>query len=59
MSGTILSILMLAGFALGAGGVYLIAKQRDRQRGGLMIVAALVMFANVAIWQVPLTGLKP
>lgn len=54
MSGTVLSILMLAGFALSAGGVYLIAKKRDHKRGLLMIVAALVMFANVAIWQVPL-----
>jgi LPXTG-motif cell wall-anchored protein len=54
MSGTVLSILMLAGFALSAGGIYLIAKRRDHKRSLLMIVAALVMFANVAIWQVPL-----
>jgi hypothetical protein len=45
----ILSLLMLAGFALAAGGVYLIAKRKDRRRGVLMLVAALVMWGNVAI----------
>ena len=54
MSATILSILMLAGFALGAGGVYLIAKRPEsRKQGWLMIVAALVMFGNVTIWAWP------
>lgn len=45
----ILSLLMLAGFALVGGGAYTIVKVRDRKRGLLMIVAALVMFGNVAI----------
>lgn len=54
MSGTILSLLMLAGLALAGGGIYLIAKRRDRQRGLLMVAAGLVMFVNVAIWAVPL-----
>jgi LPXTG-motif cell wall-anchored protein len=54
MSGTILSLLMLAGIALAAGGGYLVVKKRDRQRGLLMIAAGIVMFANVAIWAVPL-----
>lgn len=52
MSGTpalLMSLLMLAGFALTAGGVYTLAKIRDRKRGILMIVAAAVMFGNVAI----------
>jgi len=53
MSGTILSILMLAGIALGIGGVYLIAKKGETQRGWLMIAAAVVMFANVLIWTMP------
>jgi hypothetical protein len=44
---------MLAGIALTAGGVYLIGKKRDVQRGWLMIAAAVVMFANVAIWAMP------
>ncbi|WP_176590973.1 hypothetical protein [Sphingobium sp. EM0848] len=53
MAGTILSILMLAGIALTGGGIYAIVKQRDRKRGMLMIVAGLVMFANVAITAIP------
>jgi peptidoglycan/LPS O-acetylase OafA/YrhL len=53
MTATILSILMLAGFALGAGGVYFIAKKHDPKRGWLMIVAAMVMFGNVAIMVMP------
>jgi uncharacterized membrane protein len=53
MAGTILSVLMLAGLALGAGGLFLIAKRRDYRRGWLMIVAAMVMFVNVAIWVTP------
>jgi hypothetical protein len=51
-SGLTLSILMLAAFALTAGGVYLIVKRRDRRKGALMLVAALVMLGNVLIWSV-------
>lgn len=47
-----LSIAMFAVFALVAGGVYLWRKKGDTQRGVLMIVAALVILANVAIWTV-------
>lgn len=47
-----LSLLMLAGLLLGAGGVWLIGAKKDMKRGWLMIVAALVMFGNVAIWTV-------
>lgn len=55
MSDTILSLLMLAGMALTAGGVYLIAKRPEyRRQGWLMIVAAIVMFGNVAIWMWPI-----
>ena len=50
----ILSLLMLAGVLLAAGGVWLIAKGRDRRRALLMLAAALVMFGNVAIWTLPL-----
>lgn len=42
-------ILMLAVFALVAGGIYLLRKGSDRKRGALMLVAAVVMFANVLI----------
>ena len=53
MTATILSILMLAGVLLTGGGLYAIIKRRDRKRGWLMIVAGLVMFANVAITAIP------
>jgi LPXTG-motif cell wall-anchored protein len=48
-----LSILMAAGLLLTGGGGWLIAKRHDYRRGGLMIVAGLVMFANVFIWTMP------
>jgi hypothetical protein len=44
-----LSLAVLAAFALTAGGVWLIAKNRDRQRGLLMLGAAAVTLANVLI----------
>ncbi|MGK2912413.1 MAG: hypothetical protein ACSLE1_21850 [Sphingobium sp.] len=53
MSGTVLSILMLAGIALTGGGVYSIVKKRDRKQSVLMLIAGMVMFANVAIMTVP------
>ncbi|MGC4251851.1 MAG: hypothetical protein QM605_10450 [Sphingobium sp.] len=53
MAGTILSILMLAGIALTGGGIYALVKKGERKRGALMIVAGLVMFANVAISAIP------
>ncbi|WP_260583487.1 hypothetical protein [Sphingopyxis sp. PET50] len=54
MSDTVLSILMLTGVVLTAGSIY-IFRQGDRRRALLMFVAAAVMFANVAIWLVPVT----
>ena len=48
-----LSLLMLAAFALAAGGVFAIVKRGDRKRGGLMLLAAAVALANVLIWTVP------
>lgn len=53
MTGTILSILMLAGAAMTGGGIFAIAKKNDRKRGALMILAGFVMFANVAIAVIP------
>ncbi|MGQ0590472.1 MAG: hypothetical protein ACT4N8_13245 [Sphingosinicella sp.] len=53
MTGTaalLMSLLMLAAFALAAGGVWLIAMGRDRGKGALMLLAALVMLGNVLIW---------
>lgn len=52
MSDTIMSILMLTGVLL-TGGAVLVFRKGDRRRALLMLVAALVMFANIAIWLVP------
>jgi hypothetical protein len=49
-SATLLSVLMLVAFALGAGGLYLLVKRRERKQGVLMLVAAAVALANVLIW---------
>jgi len=49
----IMSILMLATILLGAGGIWLLAKGRERKRAILMLVAAAVMLVNVLIWAVP------
>lgn len=49
-----LSIAMIAVFLLAGGGIWLLAKRRDRKRGILMIIAALVIAANVGIWTMPL-----
>jgi hypothetical protein len=53
MSDTLLAILMLAGFTLSAG-AFLVHRRGDRKRALLMLVAALVMFGNVAVWLAPL-----
>jgi hypothetical protein len=47
-----LSLLMLAAFLLGAGGMWLIAKRRDFRKGVLMLVAAAVFLGNVLIWTI-------
>ncbi len=46
----LLSILVLATFALVAGGAYLLLKRKERKQGLLMLIAAAVMFGNVLIW---------
>lgn len=53
MSELILSILMIAGAALLAGGIYVLRKGINNKQGLLMLVAAAVMFANVGIWMIP------
>lgn len=50
---TMISVLMLTGIVLIAGAVF-VFRSGDRRRALLMIIAALVMFANVAIWMVPM-----
>ena len=56
MIGLVLSMAMLAAFALGAGGAWLIVKRRDRKRGMLMIAVALVTLGNVLILSWPAPG---
>jgi len=46
----LLSVLMIAAFLLGAGGIWLIAKRRDLRKGVLMLITALVMLGNVLVW---------
>ncbi|MFT7359289.1 MAG: putative permease [Parasphingorhabdus sp.] len=53
MTNLILSVLMLAGAALFAGGIYVLRKGINKKQGWLMLVAAAVMFANVGIWTIP------
>ena len=45
-----LALAMVAVLILGIGGVKIV--RRDRQRGLLMLAAAVVIFANVLIWTV-------
>jgi hypothetical protein len=45
----VLAIAMIAVFALVWGGIRLLRGQADRNKGWLMIVAAVVLLANVAI----------
>jgi len=47
-----LSLAMLAAFALAAGGAWLILKRRVYKQGGLMLVMAAVLVANVLVWSV-------
>jgi hypothetical protein len=53
LAATLLSIAVLAAFALVGGGVWLLAKGRDRKQGLLMLLAAIVLFVNVLIWALP------
>ena len=46
----LLSIMMIAAFLLGAGGIWLIVRRRDARKGVLMLVAAAVFMLNVLIW---------
>ena len=45
-----LSLGVIAALILALGGVRLV--RRDRQRGLLMIAAAIVIFGNVLIWTI-------
>ena len=47
-----MAVAMIAAFLLIAGGIKLLLKPEGRKRGLLMIVAALVLIANVVIWTI-------
>lgn len=53
MTGAILSIAMLAGFALLWGAWRIYKRGGPRQQMWMMIAVALIAFANVAIWTIP------
>jgi hypothetical protein len=44
------AISMLAVFALIFGGIHLWVRRGERQKSALMLVLAVVIFANVVIW---------
>jgi hypothetical protein len=50
LGATFLSILMIAAFALAAGGIHLLVKRNDRKKGILMLLAAAVALGNVLVW---------
>jgi hypothetical protein len=52
LASILLSIGVLAAFALAGGGIYLIVKGGNRKQGLLMLMAATVTFANVLLWTV-------
>lgn len=52
MTAIVLSVLMLAGIALGIGGIVALHR-RDTKKGALMLVLSFVAFANVVIWVAP------
>lgn len=49
----VLSIVMLAAFALVAGAIYLWRRTGEIKQPALMVLLALVMVANVLIWTLP------
>lgn len=53
---TILSVLVIAGIALIVGAWMLYRRGAPKLRVALMLIAALILFANVAIWTVPLAN---
>ena len=52
---TLLSIGVIAALLLGGGGVWMALNRKDVKRGLLMLVAGLVILANVLIWTWPTT----
>ena len=53
MTGAVLSIAMIVGFLLLWGAWRVHKRGGPRQQIWLMVAAAIIMFANVAIWTIP------
>jgi uncharacterized membrane protein YqjE len=51
--GTALSLMVLAIIALVAGAIWLLKRGGSRKQAVLMLVLAVVLAANVAIWTLP------
>ena len=52
LAGTLMALAMIAALVLAVAGIRLTFRADERQRGLLMIGAALVLLANVLIWTV-------
>lgn len=52
----VLSIVVLGGIALLLGAWFLCRRGGSTKQVGLMVLMAMVMFANVLIWTIPNTG---
>jgi hypothetical protein len=50
IAAAMLSIAMLAAFALAGGGAWLLIRRNERKQGVLMLLASAVLFGNVLIW---------
>jgi LPXTG-motif cell wall-anchored protein len=46
----LLSIAVLAAFALAAGGLYLLVRRKNAKQGLLMLLTAAITLANVLVW---------
>jgi hypothetical protein len=53
MTDVVLSIVMLAAIALIAGAIFLWRRTGEVKQPALMVLLALIAFANVLIWTVP------
>ena len=57
---TALSLLVLTTLALALGGAYLWRRDGRRRHAALMLVLAMILAINVAIWAVPMAnGVAP
>ena len=54
LGAALMSVMMIAVFALAGGGIYLIVTRRDRRKGALMLVASAILLGNVLVWAWPL-----